>query len=184
MPSRPEALANRRDLAPVYLVAGDEPLQLTETVDLLHRRAREAGYAEREVLDATPKDFDWRELAAAGASLSLFAERRIIDLRLGNGSIASMSVRSVVPRHVHLGSPNRVGNLCHDLSRISSPHHQRSAQLSIEAAQHLPHHRTSALTSPIERRVDDEKRKHRTLCAGPLECGVVDEPKISTKPQH
>ncbi len=96
MASRPEALTNRRDLAPVYLVAGDEPLQLTETVDLLHRRAREAGYAEREVIDATPKDFDWRELAAAGASLSLFAERRIIDLRLGNGSIGKEGADAVV----------------------------------------------------------------------------------------
>ena len=81
MSVRPSALANQRDLAPVCLVAGDEPLQLTETVDLLHSRAREAGFSEREVLDASVKEFDWRELAAAGASLSLFAERRIIDLQ-------------------------------------------------------------------------------------------------------
>ena len=96
MSVRPSALANQRDLAPVCLVAGDEPLQLTETVDLLHSRAREAGFSEREVLDASVKEFDWRELAAAGASLSLFAERRIIDLRLGNGAIGKEGADAVV----------------------------------------------------------------------------------------
>ncbi len=92
----PGSLGRQRDLAPVYLVAGDEPLQLTEAVDQLHRQAREAGFSEREVLDASTKDFDWRELAAAGASLSLFAERRIIDLRLGNGGIGKEGADAVV----------------------------------------------------------------------------------------
>ncbi len=96
MQVRPGSLASQRDLAPIYLVAGDEPLQLTEAVDLLHRRARDAGFSEREVLDASVKEFDWRELGAAAASLSLFAERRIIDLRLGNGGIGREGADAVV----------------------------------------------------------------------------------------
>ena len=82
----PQQLAGQRDLAPVYLVIGEEPQQLTEALDLLRRRAREAGFAEREVLDPTASGFDWRHLAAAGASLSLFAERRLLELNLGGGT--------------------------------------------------------------------------------------------------
>jgi len=83
----PDQLAGRPDLAPITLVAGDEPLQLTETLDLLRLRARELGYADREVFDADSASFDWDRLLSAGASLSLFAEKRLFELRLGNGSI-------------------------------------------------------------------------------------------------
>jgi DNA polymerase-3 subunit delta len=93
---RASQLAGRRDLAPLYLVIGDEPLQQTEAVDLLRRRAREQGFAEREVFDPTASDFDWRNLASAGASLSLFADRRLFELRLGNGAIGSEGADAVV----------------------------------------------------------------------------------------
>ena len=72
-------------LAPVYLLSGDEPLQLMEAADTIRQRARQEGYAERQVLDVQ-RGFDWNELAHAGASLSLFSERRIIEVRLGGSS--------------------------------------------------------------------------------------------------
>ncbi|HKV65908.1 MAG TPA: DNA polymerase III subunit delta [Rhodanobacteraceae bacterium] len=72
------------DLAPVYLLAGDEPLQLQEAGDALRARARALGYTEREVLDVEAH-FDWDQLARSGASLSLFASRRLIELRLPTG---------------------------------------------------------------------------------------------------
>ncbi len=96
MRTRPETLAGRRDLAPVYLLAGDEPLQQTEAADLLRQRAREAGYTEREVFDTGDSGFDWRELAAAGASLSLFAARRLFELRLGTGAIGKEGGEALV----------------------------------------------------------------------------------------
>ncbi len=71
-------------LAPVYLLAGEEPLQLQEAGDALRARARELGYTEREVLDVEPH-FDWNGLARSGASLSLFASRRLVELRLPTG---------------------------------------------------------------------------------------------------
>ena len=74
----------RGELAPVYLLAGEEPLQLQEAGDALRARARAAGYTEREVLDVEPH-FDWDQLARSGASLSLFASRRLIELRLPPG---------------------------------------------------------------------------------------------------
>jgi len=78
-----KALA-KGDLAPVYLLAGDEPLQLQEAGDALRARARALGYTEREVLDVEAH-FDWDQLARCGASLSLFASRRLIELRLPTG---------------------------------------------------------------------------------------------------
>ncbi len=72
------------ELKPVYLLAGEEHLLLLEAADALRARARELGFSERDVLDADA-NFDWNGLAMAGASMSLFASRRLIDLRLPTG---------------------------------------------------------------------------------------------------
>jgi DNA polymerase III subunit delta len=72
------------ELKPVYLLAGEEHLLLLEAADALRARARELGFSERDVLDADA-NFDWNALAMAGASMSLFASRRLIDLRLPTG---------------------------------------------------------------------------------------------------
>src|ERR1700722_3204338 len=72
------------DLKPVYLIAGEEHLLVLEAADALRARARALGYNEREVLDAETH-FDWDALARAGASMSLFASRRLIDMRLPTG---------------------------------------------------------------------------------------------------
>jgi DNA polymerase-3 subunit delta len=74
----------RDELAPVYLLAGDEPLELQEATDAVRSRARATGFGEREVLDVEPH-FDWGRLVRSGASLSLFASRRVIELRLPTG---------------------------------------------------------------------------------------------------
>jgi DNA polymerase-3 subunit delta len=77
-------LAGTGDLAPVYLIAGDEHLLVLEAADAVRRRARELGYSEREVFDVEPS-FDWKEFEHSAASLSLFASRRLIDLRIPTG---------------------------------------------------------------------------------------------------
>jgi len=71
-------------LAPVYLISGDEPLQLGETADAVRAAARAAGYGTREVFEANAQ-FDWGALAAEANALSLFAEQKIIDLRIPSG---------------------------------------------------------------------------------------------------
>ena len=70
-----------RGLKPVYVVSGDEPLQFIEALDAVRTAARRGGFTERTVLDADT-GFDWSRLAEAGANLSLFAERRLVELRL------------------------------------------------------------------------------------------------------
>lgn len=72
-------------LAPIYLVTGDEPLQRLEACDAIRARARELGYGERTVLELA-RDFDWNRLRQAGANLSLFAERRLVELHMGEHS--------------------------------------------------------------------------------------------------
>jgi DNA polymerase-3 subunit delta len=71
------------ELKPVHLLAGEELLVL-EAADALRARARELGYAEREVMNVE-SGFDWDDLARAGAGMSLFATRRVLDLRLPTG---------------------------------------------------------------------------------------------------
>lgn len=83
---RPEQLDQQlqRQLAPVDLVSGDEPLQLNQACDAIRTTARHAGHASREVMEANAQ-FDWNTLAAEASALSLFAEKKIIDLRIPNG---------------------------------------------------------------------------------------------------
>jgi len=73
-----------RGLAPLYLVSGDEPLQVEECRDAIRRRAEAAGCSERSVFTVEP-GFDWDGLRTATQSLSLFAERRFIELRVPTG---------------------------------------------------------------------------------------------------
>ena len=73
--------ALQRGLAPLYLVAGEEPLLLQESLDAIRATARTSGYSEREVIDAD-KGFDWQRLVDACNAMSLFASLRIVELRL------------------------------------------------------------------------------------------------------
>jgi DNA polymerase-3 subunit delta len=73
-----------RDLRPLYAIHGDEPLLSLEAADAIRKKAREKGFSERVVLIAE-RYFDWSELAASGASMSLFGERKLIELRIPNG---------------------------------------------------------------------------------------------------
>jgi len=74
----------RKGLASVYFLTGDEPLQLGEAQDAIRAAARAGGFTEREVLDVEP-GFDWGRLSAAGANMSLFGDRRVLELRMPGG---------------------------------------------------------------------------------------------------
>ncbi|MDN5875009.1 MAG: DNA polymerase III subunit delta [Sinobacteraceae bacterium] len=75
------AAAVKRELAPCYLLAGDEPLLVEENLVVLRAAAQARVYSERETLHAG-KDFNWNQLADACATGSLFASRRIVEVRL------------------------------------------------------------------------------------------------------
>lgn len=71
-------------LAPLYIVHGDEPLLALEAADRIRARAREEGHVEREVLTAE-QHFDWSQLRISGQSQSLFASRRLLEIRIPSG---------------------------------------------------------------------------------------------------
>jgi DNA polymerase-3 subunit delta len=76
--------ALKKSLLPCYLVTGDEPLLAQEALDAIRAEARQLGFGAREVHVVTA-GFDWGEVATAARSLSLFAEKRIIEIRLPTG---------------------------------------------------------------------------------------------------
>lgn len=71
-------------LRPLYVVYGDAQLLAIEAADSIRAAARAAGYGERELLVAE-QHFKWSELRGSAQSLSLFAARKIVDLRIPSG---------------------------------------------------------------------------------------------------
>ncbi|HVN43391.1 MAG TPA: DNA polymerase III subunit delta [Steroidobacteraceae bacterium] len=78
----PKVLA--RGLPSACLVTGSEPLLIEESCDLIRHAAREQGFAEREV-HFLERGFDWDALLSDANNLSLFATRRLIELKLKGG---------------------------------------------------------------------------------------------------
>ncbi len=71
----------RGPLAPIYLVSGDEPLRVAEATDAIRAAARAAGFTEREV-HFIERAGDWAAVQGAVGTLSLFGDRRLLEIRL------------------------------------------------------------------------------------------------------
>jgi DNA polymerase-3 subunit delta len=82
-------------LVPVYLISGDEPLQMQEAGDAIRETARRQGYSEREVLDQG-SGFEWSSLNTAAESLSLFGEKRLLELRLSSAKVGTEGGKSLL----------------------------------------------------------------------------------------
>jgi len=76
----------KKGLAPVYLVSGDEPLLVQECCDQIRAAARDAGYQDRLVYHADHQ-LDWNSVAEECNALSLFAEKRRIEIHLPSGKL-------------------------------------------------------------------------------------------------
>ncbi len=87
MQIKPDQLAASlaRGLKPIYTIHGDEPLQAQEVADAIRAAARTAGHSERSVFTASGAHFDWGAVIAASASMSLFADRQIVEVRIPSG---------------------------------------------------------------------------------------------------
>ena len=80
------AASLQKKLAPVYFISGDEPAQQLEAADAVRSAAKQAGFLHREVL-TVDENFSWNQLSFAAESLSLFAEKKLIDLRIPTGKL-------------------------------------------------------------------------------------------------
>ncbi len=87
MQIKPEQLQAQlaRGLKPLYLVHGDEPLLAQESADAIRAAARAAGFAERQVFVASGAHFDWSGVLGAAQEMSLFADRKLIEIRIPSG---------------------------------------------------------------------------------------------------
>ena len=85
----------KNNLAPCYLVSGDEHLLVDEALDQVRHAARAKGFTARELHVATT-GFDWGQLTASGSNLSLFAEQRIVELRLPTGKPGRAGGQAIV----------------------------------------------------------------------------------------
>ena len=75
----------QRGCKPLYLVYGDEPLLAQEAGDAIRAAARAAGFDERKVFNVSGAHFDWSSVIGAAQEMSLFAPRRMIEIRIPSG---------------------------------------------------------------------------------------------------
>jgi DNA polymerase-3 subunit delta len=75
----------QRGLRPLYTLHGDEPLLVQEAADAIRAAARAQGYTERSVHTVSGAHFDWGGVLAAGGSMSLFADKQILEVRIPSG---------------------------------------------------------------------------------------------------
>ena len=129
-------------LAPCYLVAGDEHLLVDEALDAIRSAARELGFTSRDLHVATT-GFDWLQLRDSGANLSLFAEKRIVELRLPTGKPGRAGSQAIADFVGHCG-----GDL---LFIVVTPKLDRNAQ-SAKWVKTLESSGVSVPVWPIDRR--------------------------------
>ena len=79
----------QKGLRSLYTVHGDEALLAQEAVDAIRAAARAQGYTERSSHTVSGAHFDWSEVLAAGGSLSLFADKQIVEIRIPSGNEGS-----------------------------------------------------------------------------------------------
>ena len=74
-----------KGLRSLYTVHGDEPLLVQEAADAIREQARKQGFTERNSFTVAGAHFDWGEVLAAAGSMSLFADKQIIEIRIPSG---------------------------------------------------------------------------------------------------
>lgn len=118
---KPESLKSHLSgnaLLPVYLISGDEPLLVQESADLLRAAAREQGYTEREIFNVEAH-FDWDQLLTEANSLSLFSERKILEVRINNGKPGDKSSKALQAYCANPPADNLLIILCPKLDKKS-----------------------------------------------------------------
>jgi len=84
-----------RQLGRIYLISGDEPLLVNEAADAIRAKARASGFTERE-LHVVERGFDWEALVGNSRAMSLFAERKIIEIRMTNPTPGEQGADAII----------------------------------------------------------------------------------------
>ena len=93
---RPEQLGAvlKKDLSLIYVLSGDEPLQMQESGDAIRSAAKAGGFLHRTVL-SVESGFDWNQLITETQSLSLFAEKKVLELRIPQGKLGKEGSKAI-----------------------------------------------------------------------------------------
>jgi DNA polymerase-3 subunit delta len=83
-----------RQLAPVYLISGDETLLVQECADSVRGHCRKQGFTERQVYHID-NGFDWQIFINEISALSLFADRKLIELRMPTGKPGDAGTKAI-----------------------------------------------------------------------------------------
>ena len=103
----PDKLAAQlaRSVSPIYIVSGDEPLLIQEACDTIRSSLRKQGFSEREVyhIDAS---FDWEQVLFGANSMSLFADKKILELRMPGGKPGVVGAKALTSYMENLSEEN------------------------------------------------------------------------------
>lgn len=155
---RPDQLDHHlsKTLLPAYLISGDELLLSQESADLIRRACRNNNILERDVLEVD-RSFDWSQLLEAGQSLSLFGERKLIELRLGSGKMDQKSSAALQEYLAHADGSNILLISCGRLDKRS---------LSAKWVKALEENGAVIQVWPVERRQLGQWISQRLAAAG------------------
>jgi DNA polymerase-3 subunit delta len=84
-----------KQLAPVYIVYGEETLLAEEACSSIRAAARAEGFDDRELM-VVERGFDWDRLNQAGESLSLFSQKRFLELRIPGSKPGDQGSKAMV----------------------------------------------------------------------------------------
>ena len=120
MKIKPEQLQShlQKQLLPVYIISGDEPLLAQEATDAVRTAARSAGYTERELFHVEG-NYDWNQLLNEANSLSLFADKKILEIRIPNGKPGDKGSKALCEICANLNPDNMLLILLPKLERAT-----------------------------------------------------------------
>ena len=100
------AAHSKKGLSPIYWVCGDEALLVQECCEALRKIAHQQGFIEHERYHVDNR-FDWNEITTSANSMSLFASRKVIDIRLTAGKLDEAAGKSL-QRYLTSPSPDTI----------------------------------------------------------------------------
>ncbi len=89
------AASLQKSLGAVYLVSGDEPLQIVELSDAIRQAAKKAGFSQREIF-STDTGFEWSEITTAARSLSIFGDKKVLDVRVPSANFGNEGAKTLI----------------------------------------------------------------------------------------
>ena len=87
----------QKQLLPVYVISGEEPLLVQESADAIRLAARERGFTGRELfhVEGNSSNYDWSSLISEANALSLFSDKKIVEIRIVNGKPADKGSKAL-----------------------------------------------------------------------------------------